>query len=263
MLPCCHTVNQDPTEGSEWMKLRGQCGVYTASGIPSILGCGYDSRAEMWRVACGQPRKPFCRVVQENMARGRALEPQAAEWLTQWWSPIGPGNFWTRPLVLPHIGAQITIGASPDGMYPVQEGFVVVEIKNPTSCTDYDYHQDNKWWNWYVQVQCQLFCTAQQEAILCIWHPQLEPVVWSIRWHPEFWEQFVVPRLEIFHRYVLGRTEPPRLIGVYAELLEHWAARLDSLNRRKDSAKSLPPGKRPCREGRTVRAADPDDVDSD
>lgn len=213
----------------EWFIERESCH-YTASEIPSLLGCGYDSPAALWRKKMGlvppQSDQPNT-FQQEAMQRGQLLEPIARARLD---TIVGEtsvdGNFWTRTITFDEDpSSTITLGASPDGYYPGSN--TLLEIKCPMSKTKCDPAEDDRFWTYFVQQMCQCFCTNKEKNVLFIFHPELPCTAYLNKFAGNFWKMVVLPRVREHRLAVLNRQEPKRLSPeVKRSLKNYWAEQL-------------------------------------
>lgn len=226
-----HIVVEQNSEA--WFREREKCDL-TASEVPSALGVGYDSRATLYRKKKGlvvaERDKPNI-YIQEAMKRGQVLEPHAREMMNIIFDRTATdGGFWTRELE--YEGKRILLGASPDGIYyqtPTREA-LVLEIKCPISKTDCAPDSEDsrdRFWTYFFQIQCQLFCTQIKKAVLFIYHPELPSRSFFIDFDRLFWCQYVLPRLASFLDAVRAGNEPGRTpAATKQELRIVWAEKL-------------------------------------
>lgn len=164
---------------------------------------------------------------QEAMKRGQELEPIARKRLDK---VVGEtavdGNFWTRTITFDEDPTTtITIGASPDGYYPNFD--TLLEIKCPMNKTKCLPEEDDRFWTYFVQQMCQLFCTGKERNILFIYHPELPSTAYVNKFASEFWNMVVCPRVREHRLAVLSKQEPKRLSAdVKRSLKNYWARRL-------------------------------------
>jgi len=216
-----------------WFQEREKCDL-TASEIPSAIGVGYDSPATLYKkkkgIAIPSKEQPNYHM-QEAMKRGQYLEPHARAMMDIIFDRSATdGGFWTRGLE--YEGRRMLLGASPDGIYyktPTRDA-MVLEIKCPTTKTDgapdsEDYR--DRFWTYFFQIQCQLFCTQIDKAVLFIYHPELPSRSYFIKFDRLMWGQYVLPRLANFLAAVREGIEPGRTpAATKRELKIVWAERL-------------------------------------
>lgn len=229
------TPVQDIDQNTEaWLRVRATCDL-TASEIASVLGVGYDSPAALWRKKCGlTPEKADQpnHYQLEAMKRGQFLEPFARERMDILLNRRAmSGGFWTRTVVYQNLG--FVLGASPDGIYTqtlVEPEPAVLEIKCPiskTECAPDSPDSRDRFWTYFFQIQCQLFCTGYKRAILFVFHPDLPNVAYRLKYDHDMWVNYVLPRLAEFIRNVDQKKEPGRVpTSVRRELRIVWAERL-------------------------------------
>lgn len=219
---------------ADWMSLRGTCDL-TASEIASVIGVGYDSPKTLWKKKCGlmvssgeQPNH----YQQEAMKRGQFLEPYArARMDAALYRRSYDGGFWKRKVTF--RGLEFMLGASPDALYPPEPANPkprVLEIKCPTSkmdCAPDSEDSRDRFWTYWFQIQCQLFCTGFDKAYLLLFHPDLPNLAYQIHFDVDMWTNYVLPRLAEFIQNVHARVEPGRVPKVVRqELRIVWAEKL-------------------------------------
>lgn len=221
-----------PQNSPDWFAAREKCH-YTASEIPSVVGCGYDSPAALFRKKTGRmtasESKPNF-FIQEAMKRGQVMEMTARSVAD---TIIGrqatEGNFWTRSLRFEDTGEELLLGASPDGIYEKDPGNpksndLVLEIKCPLNKTSCDPEEDTRFWTYYVQIQVQLFCTGIKTALLFIYHPGLPNNMWMIDFSRKFWGHVVIPQLRWHRACCVNASEPKRQGAAMVQSLKTmWA----------------------------------------
>lgn len=218
----------------DWLAVRGTCDL-TASELASVLGVGYDSPAALWRKKCGltpeRADEPNHYQL-EAMKRGQFLEPFARERMDILLGRRAVnGGFWKRKVT--YHGHTFMLGASPDGIYAqtvLSPDPRVLEIKCPISKTDCAPDSEDsrdRFWTYFFQIQCQLFCTGYRHAILFIFHPDLPNVAYRIRYNHDMWINYVLPKVGDFIRAVREKTCPGRVPpSIRRELRIVWAERL-------------------------------------
>lgn len=230
LAPTLPIYSRHPIERGELHPLRDQCDL-TASDVPTLFGFGYETLQQLAdRKRSGEKQRFVSQFVKELCERGHALEAPSCEWLD---AKLGRkhevADFYS--LAVDVDGAPAVFGASPDAIYSDARGTLIVEIKNPLNSTDIgpthaDAHSKQKWWQYWLQVQFQLHVSNHQEAVLCVWHPVLQPRTWQIRRIPEWWDQAFLPAFRRFRRYVrpgLGAEKVPRWTAGYREEVYAWS----------------------------------------
>jgi putative phage-type endonuclease len=221
-------VSQHPIARGELHPLRKTCDL-TASEAPAVLGFGYKSVNELLTEKRTGISKPLSFIAQGKCDRGKALEAEACAWLDK---RLGKKHSVADFYVRVEMDADfepVVMGASPDGVYT--DGDELIEIKCPETYTDVapnsrDPNRKATWWQYWLQVQFQLWVTQKQRAVLCVYHPSLPSQVFRIRWIQEFWDQVYWPAIEQFLRHRNSGKPFPRRKAGYREEVYEWVEEL-------------------------------------
>jgi putative phage-type endonuclease len=222
----------------EWFRARSQCHV-TASEAPAACGVGYVSRQQLAVQKATGIRPEPSQFAKEKMERGVRLEDDGAKAAAALFHrELLPGNFFVRKYASSE--GEVVIGASPDGMLVPQgcggDNPLVLEIKCP-GCTEIGWTppfpdcQRQKFWNYFVQVQVQLYCSGTARGILYVYtdDAQLKHHAFSISFWPRFFKEFIMREVYVLLRKVeelrtdAGARFPRRRESPLTTLDDFWA----------------------------------------
>ncbi len=205
--------------------LRDSCDL-TASDAPVVLGFGYKGINELLTEKRTGVRKPLTVIAQGKADNGKALEEPACRALDLKLSrKHSIADFHTRT-VFDSDGEPLVFGASPDAFYEQEDE--LVEIKCPEEYTDVHPQSGNPyrkqtWWQYWLQVQFQLWVCEKTKALLFVYHPTLPVRLFHVRWSQEFWDQVYFPAVEKYLRYRRSGEPFPRREAGYREDVYEWA----------------------------------------
>lgn len=191
--------------GEEWAKKRDVTNdVYSASNIPSILSCGYDSVHRFWEIKTHRFQKTDFKTA--AMIKGIADEPEAMNYFTEI-----TGEPLVQPGSLRHKDYPF-ITASLDGLsFNVTKGTLVpVEFKIPVRLPEIKQNVQEKY---IIQVMVQMACTSTKEAVLFFYensdkeNPKYE--LYTLKWFPLLWD-YILEEILIFKKMVDEDIEPPK-----------------------------------------------------
>lgn len=185
----------------EWFEARRDC-VLTASEISPLLFLGYESRNELLRRKRFGVAKPVNPYQQAAMDHGRANEPHALQAFGRVMGDQGSLAS-TVPFFTCDVPGVGKIGATPDGIFAFNDGrTALVEAKCPLYARTLQGENEDKFWNYVIQMQVQMLCSGYKSCFLvfyCVAAGTCE--VWEVDYSQEFIDSELIPALKEFVYY--------------------------------------------------------------